>query len=299
MFDLIIIGGGPAGLTAAIYAARNNLKVGIVEKNVPGGQMVNTATVENYPGFKTIEGPTLAYTMFDQVMSLGVEYFSFAITAVEKVDDYFVVTGDEEIMAKTVIISTGTLHKKIGAIGEERLTGRGISWCAICDGTFYKGMNVAAIGGGNSAFEEAIYLSSLAKNVYLIHHREGFRAEENLINKVKSIPNIKMILNYKVIEFIGEDKLDQLRILNVKTNEETYLEVDGCFEFIGHMPATAFLKNLGIVEPNGYINVDKNCETKIPGLFACGDVVNKDVRQIATAINDGAIAALNINRYVK
>lgn len=299
MFDVVIIGAGPAGLTAAIYAARNNLKVGIVEQGVPGGAIVNTAEIQNYPGFKSINGADLAYSMFDQAMALGISYFGFAVKKVSKTADGFLVEGDETLQAKTVIVATGTLHKKLGVKGEEEFSGKGISWCAICDGTFFKGRDVAVIGGGNSAFEESIYLSSLVKTVYLIHHREGFRADAILVDKVKTIPNIKMVLNQKVLEFIGHETLEKLRLLNVKTNEESFLEVPGCFEFVGHAPSTSFLKDLGVVGANGYIPVDKHGETPVKGLFAGGDVIDKEVRQIATAINDGAIAALSVIKSLK
>lgn len=299
MFDVLIVGAGPAGLTAAIYTARNNLKVGIIEQNVPGGQMVNTAFIENYPGFKSINGADLSMSMYDQVVALGVEFFWFGVKDIQKEGDRFVLVGDETLEAKAVIVATGTVHKTLGVKGEDELSGRGISWCAICDGAFYKNLDVAVIGGGNSAFEESIFLSSLVKNVFLIHHREGFRADEALVTKVKSLSNIKMMLNLKVIEFIGNGKLEVLRLSNVKTGEETILPVSGCFEFIGYDPSTSFLKHLGVVESNGYIAVDHHFETKVKGLFAAGDAIQKEIRQIATAINDGAIAALSANKYLK
>jgi thioredoxin reductase (NADPH) len=299
MFDVLIIGAGPAGLTAAIYTARNNLKVGIVEHNVPGGQMVNTAFIENYPGFKNINGADLSMSMYDQVVALGVEFLWFSVKDIKKENDHFLVIGDETYEAKSVIVATGTIHKTLGVSGEAELSGRGISWCAICDGAFYKDQEVAVIGGGNSAFEESIFLSSLVKTVYLIHHREGFRADEALVLKVKSMSNIKMMLNQKVTEFIGNGKLEALKLLNVKTNEETILPVPGCFEFIGYNPSTGFVKNLGVVEENGYIAVNHHFETKVSGLFAAGDAIQKEIRQIATAVNDGAIAALSANKYIK
>ncbi|MDD4077016.1 MAG: thioredoxin-disulfide reductase [Bacilli bacterium] len=298
MYDVVIVGAGPAGMTAAIYALRNNLRVALVESNVPGGVVVNTAVVENYPGFIKIDGPTLAYSMFEQATTLGAEYYGLTVSGIRVKDNHFIVyTNEEELKGKTVILASGTKQRRLGVPGEEKYAARGISWCAICDGALYKGENVAVIGGGNSAFEETIYLSNLVKKVYLIHRREGFRAESSLIEKVRGLKNIEMVLNSQVIEFIGTETLQGIKIENIKTNEVKTIKVKGCFEFIGTLPSTDYLKDLGILAKNGYIKVKKNYETVIKGLFACGDVVNKEVRQIATAINDGAIAALSAIKY--
>lgn len=293
MFDILIIGAGPAGMTAAIYAARNNLKVGILEGNVPGGQVVVTATVENYPGFKTIDGPDLAYSMFEQVMNLGVEYFAFNVQNIRHENDYFVVSGDEEVKGKVVLIATGTSQKRLEVPGEDKFVGRGISWCAICDGSFYRGQDVAVIGGGNSALEESIYLANIVKTVYLIHRRQEFRAESHIVEKVKQISNIKLVLDSVVEEFMGEENLGKIRLRNLVNNTISEINVRGCFEYVGQIPATDFVKDLNITNNKGYIIVDENFETNVKGIFACGDVIEKSVRQIVTATNDGAIAALN------
>lgn len=293
MFDILIVGAGPAGMTAAIYAARNNLKVGIFEGNVPGGQVVVTATVENYPGFKTIDGPDLAYSMFEQVMNLGVEYFAFNVQNIRQKNDYFVVSGDEEVKGKVVLIATGTSQKRLGVPGEDKFVGRGISWCAICDGSFYRGQDVAVVGGGNSALEESIYLANIVKTVYLIHRRQEFRAESHIVDKVKKLPNIKLVLDSVVEEFIGEENLGKIRLRNLVNNTTSEIDVKACFEYVGQIPATDFVKDLKITNDKGYIIVDENFETSIKGMFACGDVIEKSVRQIVTATNDGAIAALN------
>lgn len=293
MFDILIIGAGPAGMTAAIYAARNNLKVGIFEGNVPGGQVVVTATVENYPGFKTIDGPDLAYSMFEQVMNLGVEYFAFNVQNIRQENDYFVVSGDEEVKGKVVLIATGTSQKRLEVPGEDKFVGRGISWCAICDGSFYRGQDVAVIGGGNSALEESIYLANIVKTVYLIHRRQEFRAESHIVEKVKQISNIKLVLDSVVEEFMGEENLGKIRLRNLVNNTISEINVRGCFEYVGQIPATDFVKDLNITNNKGYIIVDENFETNVKGIFACGDVIEKSVRQIVTATNDGAIAALN------
>lgn len=298
MFDVLIVGAGPAGLTAAIYAARNNLKVGIFEGNAPGGQIVVTATVENYPGYKLIDGPELAYSMFEQTMNLGVEYFGYNVKEIKKLDDYFLVIGDEEVKGKVVIIATGTSQKRLEVPGEEKFAARGISWCAICDGALYRGKDVAVVGGGNSALEETIYLSKLVNKVYLVHRRDEFRAENHIVNKVKELKNVEMILDTVVEEFVGEQSLGSIRLRNLKTNELSSVDVSGCFEYVGQIPTTEFVKDLGITNDAGYILVNENMETNIPGLYACGDVIEKSVRQIVTATNDGAIAALSAIKRV-
>ncbi len=294
MFDILIIGSGPAGMTAAIYAARNNLKVGIFEGSAPGGQVVNTAIVENYPGFTKIDGPDLAYSMYAQMMELGVELIGYNAESVRKEDDVFIIkTEDGEYKSKVAIIATGTSQKKLEVPGEAKFENRGISWCAICDGSFYKDKVVAVVGGGNSALEETIYLSNLVKKVYLIHRRDTFRAERKTVEKVKQLPNVEFVLNSVVEEFLGDDTLGKIRLRNLKNNEESVIEISGCFEYVGQIPATEFVKDLGITDKSGYIIANENFETKIENLFACGDVLVKHVRQIVTATNDGAIAALN------
>ncbi|HEY8396100.1 MAG TPA: thioredoxin-disulfide reductase [Bacilli bacterium] len=299
MYDVLIIGAGPAGITAAIYALRNDLKVGIMEGEVPGGKMVYTATIENYPGYDKVNGPDLASSMFNQIMNLGVDYLGYNAKAIKKENGYFVVSGDEDIKAKTVIIATGTRNRKLEIPGEARFSNKGISWCAICDGALYRNKEVAVVGGGNSALEESIYLSGIVKKLYLIHRREEFRAEKQVLEKVKKINNIEMILNTVVTEFLGQDGLEKMVLKNVKTGEVRTLKVDGCFEFVGLVPATEFVRDLGITDADGYIPVNEAQETKIQGLYAVGDVVSKKVRQIVTAVSDGAIAALDIIKKIR
>ncbi|MFA7435027.1 MAG: thioredoxin-disulfide reductase [Bacilli bacterium] len=294
MYDVLIVGAGPAGLTAAIYAARNNLKVGIFEGNVPGGQVVVTATVENYPGYSKIDGPDLAYSMFEQTMNLGVELIGSNVIEIKKLEDHFkIITEDEEFLGRVVIIATGTSQKKLEVPGESNFESRGISWCAICDGSLYKGKDVAVVGGGNSALEETIYLSNIVNKVYLIHRRQEFRAESHIVNKVRELKNVEFVLDSVVDEFIGDKQLGKIRLRNVKNNQERVIEVSGCFEYVGQIPATSFVENLGITDEAGYILVDENFETKVENLFACGDVLVKNIRQIVTATSDGASAALN------
>src|SRR5690554_4949791 len=247
MYDVVIIGAGPAGMTAAIYALRNNLKVALIEKNVPGGVVVNTSVVENYPGFVKIDGPDLAYSMFEQVTALGVDYFGLTVTGIlVQNDDFVTVTDGDTFKSKTLIIASGTKQRKLGVPGEERFKAKGISWCAICDGALYKNKDVAVIGGGNSAFEETIYLSNLVNKVYLIHRREGFRAENSLVEKVRSLQNVEMILNSRVVEFVGDDSLEAITVNNKITGRSKSIKVKGCFEYIGTLPSTDYIKNLGI-----------------------------------------------------
>jgi len=294
MYDILIVGAGPAGLTAAIYAARNNLKVGIFEGNVPGGQVVTTAVVENYPGYAKIDGPDLAYSMFDQAMKLGVELIGSNVEKIEINEDYFLVQSfDEEFKGRVVIIATGTSQKRLGVKGESNFENRGISWCAICDGSLYKGKDVAVVGGGNSALDETIYLSNIVNKVYLIHRRQGFRADNKIVDKVKALRNVEFILDSVVEEFIGDKTLEKVRLINKMNNQERVIEVSGCFEYVGQIPATSFVQDLGITDEAGYVIVNEKFETKIENLFACGDVLVKNIRQIVTATSDGARAALN------
>lgn len=303
MFDILIIGSGPSGMTCAIYGARMNLKVAIIERNAPGGQMVNTAKIENYPGFSSIDGATLSMNMYEQMTNFGVEFIGEEVEKIEKIDNNFIVKTNyyNVYEAKTVIIATGTKNRKLGVIGEDKFTGRGISWCAICDGSFYKGKEVIVVGGGNSALEEAIYLSSICKKVYIVHRRDEFRADKMIIENLEKCKNVSYLLSKTITEFASDNgkNLTKVKLLNLKDNSEEWFNIDGVFEFVGQIPNSEIFKDLGIVNEAGYIEVDKNFETKIKGLFASGDIIDKGVRQIATAINDGAISALNASRYIK
>ena len=302
MFDVLIIGAGPAGMTAAIYAARGNLKVGIIEQGAPGGAMVNTSTIENYPGFKKIDGAALSMEMFEQVNDLGVEYFGYSVINIEKNKGLFKITLEgleETLIAKAIVVATGTKNKNLNIPGEEQFRGKGISWCAICDGSFYKNKKVAVIGGGNSALEEALYLADIANKVYVIHRRDEFRGAEILVSKLKTRANVEFVLNTIPLEFLGKEVLEQIKLQNKITSEIFYLDIAGCFEYVGQQPANQAISTLEITDEHGYVIVDKNFETSIKGLYACGDIVAKEIRQIATAVNDGAIAALNIIKYCK
>jgi len=299
MYDCLVIGAGPGGLTAAIYCSRANLKVAVLEKLMPGGQVASTYKIDNYPGVPEVSGVDLALKMFDQATALGVEYLPMEVTGIKKEKDIFLVkTNDQTLKAKTVIVATGTKNRKLHVEGEEKYLGRGISFCAICDGSFYQGQDVLVVGGGNSALEESLYLSSIVKQVYIINITDEPTAFKNVQDKVKKTKNIEVFNNSEVIAFEGDDSLKEVKVKNLKTKEVTSFKVNGCFEYIGHIPNTDFLKDLGILNKYGYIVVDERKETKVKGLFGVGDVIDKEIRQITTATGDGTIAALNAAKYL-
>lgn len=293
MYDSVIIGAGAGGLTAAIYLLRSNLKVAILEDSMPGGQIANTATIENYPGFDKVDGVTLAMNMYMQATNLGVEYIAERALDINQVEGGFeVVLTDTVLKTKTVIVATGMRHRKLGLPKEDLFSGKGISWCAICDGNLYRNQDVAVVGGGNSALEESIYLSKIVNKVYLIHRRDEFRGDAMIADKVRSISNIELLLSDEIVEIIGENDLEGLVLKSGKQ-----IQVRGLFEYIGFLPNSQVVSKYNITTPEGFIITDNNCETAIKGLFAVGDVIDKSIRQIVTAVNDGAIAALNVNKY--
>lgn len=290
MFDSIIIGAGPGGLAASIYIRRSNLSVAIVEGSMPGGQLANTAIVENYPGYESIPGADLAMKMYMQATNLGAEYISEFATMVDKNEAGFEVTlkSGKKLKSKTIIVSTGMKHRKLHVPGEEQFDGKGVSWCAICDGNLYRNKDVAVVGGGNSAVDESMYLSGIVNKVYLIHRRDKFRADNILVDKIKKIDNIEIVLNDEIEEIIGGEGLEKLKL---KSGRE--LDVEGLFEYIGFLPSSELISHFNITDKTGFIEVDENYETKVKGLYAVGDIVKKEVRQIVTAVGDGAIAALH------
>lgn len=300
MLDLIIIGAGPAGLTAAIYASRAGLDTVIIERGAPGGKMFVTHEIENYPGFENITGRELSQTMHKHALKFGAKYeYGDVKEIIDLGETKKVITNMNEYEAKKVIIATGTENRKLGAPGEEELQGAGISYCAVCDGNFFRDRDVAVVGGGNSALEEALYLADICTSVTIIHRRQQFRAEEYIVNKVKNKQNIKFILDANVKSFNGEGKLESVTTVNKNTNEETVTEVAGAFVYVGLIPITSPFNDLGIVDERGNIKVDERLESKIKGIFVAGDVREKDLRQIATATNDGAICAQNIINDLK
>ena len=287
-FDIIIIGAGTAGMTAGIYAARANKKTLILEGKNYGGQIINTPDIENFPALNHISGIEYATNLYNQVKDLGVTYKREEVQNIT--EDRVVTTNKNQYQAKAVIIATGTQNRKLGLEGEDNLVGRGISYCATCDGRFYKGKNVAVIGGGNTAIEDAIYLSDLAEKVYLIHRREGFRAGQKAIEILKSKENVEFILNNKPNKLIAENKLTGLEIIN-NENEITMIDVSGIFIAIGQIPNTEIFKNFIDLNESGYIKSKDGVHTNIDKIYVAGDVREKELRQLITAASDGAIAA--------
>lgn len=287
-FDIIIIGAGTAGMTAGIYAARANKKTLILEGKNYGGQIINTPDIENFPALNHISGIEYATNLYNQVKDLGVTYKREEVQNIT--EDRVVTTNKNQYQAKAVIIATGTQNRKLGLEGEDNLVGRGISYCATCDGRFYKGKNVAVIGGGNTAIEDAIYLSDLADKVYLIHRREGFRADQKALEILKSKENVEFILNNKPHKLIAENKLTGLEIIN-NENEITMIDVSGIFIAIGQIPNTEIFKDFIDLNESGYIKSKDGVHTNIDKIYVAGDVREKELRQLITAASDGAIAA--------
>lgn len=288
-YDLIIIGGGPAGLTAGVYARRGGLNILIVENQAVGGQMGRTLEIENYPGFATVNGFQLAMSMQEQCTTLGVE---FAYGNIENLDldgkDKKLTIDGEEYSSKAVIIATGTTPTYLNIKGEKEFAGRGVSYCAVCDGGFFKDKNVIVVGGGNTALEDAMYLQRFAKTVYLAHRRDEFRASKILVDKLNE-SNVKQLKSSVIDEIVGDNKVTKVKVKNLKTNAISDINMDGVFVAVGQTP-TASLFNVKKNE-RGYILVDQEMKTSIDGVFAAGDVTEKQIRQIVTACSDGAIAA--------
>lgn len=291
ILDLIIVGAGPAGVTAAIYAKRSNINFKIFEKEMVGGNVVNAFEIENYPGVGKLMGSDLAIKFIGDLDALGIDVNYEAITKIEKNDDIFkVITSENEIYyAKKVLLALGTKARKLGVSNEDQLLGRGISYCATCDGSFYKGKEVLVVGGGNSALTEALYLSKIVNKIFLITRHE-LKGDKKEIQKIKETPNIEVIEFKTVKEVEGNNFVTGVKIIDTNTNEESSLKVDGIFVYIGQLPPTNIVSHFGVLNKNGFIEVDEHYETKIKGLFAVGDCINKVVRQIVTATGDAATA---------
>jgi thioredoxin reductase (NADPH) len=302
LFDLIIVGAGPAGLTACLYASRSLLKTLLLEKGPVGGQVIYTDLIENYPGFP---GGISGYELIERIQK-QLEDYEYQFLQEEVVDlqeeaelKEVHLSNGAILKAKAVILALGAKPRKLGVPGEKEFTGRGVSYCAICDGPFFRGEVVAVIGGGNTALQEAIYLTKYVKKVYLIHRRETFRATSILQERVKKNPQIEIIVPSVIEEIKGSDKVEKIVYRNLKSNEKRELEVAGVFIFIGHEPETGWLKGKLEMDESGFIIVDREMRTSRPGIFACGDCISKKFRQIINACGEGAVAALNAEEYIK
>ena len=301
MYDTLIIGSGPAGMTAGLYAARSNLKVGIIEQGAPGGQMNNTSEIENYPGYDHISGPELSMNMHASLEKFNVENIYGIVQRIEDAGAVKrVITEDATYEAKTIILATGAKYRTLDVPGEEEYTSRGVSYCAVCDGAFFRNQDLLVVGGGDSAVEEAVYLTQFAKSVTIIHRRDELRAQKILQDRAFANDKIKFIWDSVVKEIKGNDiKVSSVVAENVKTGELSELEFGGIFIYVGVNPVTSMVADLGITDESGWVITDEHMMTPVPGIFAIGDVRQKELRQIATAVGDGAIAGQGVYQYIE
>ena len=300
MYDTMIIGAGPAGMTAALYAARSNLKVALLERGIYGGQMNKTAEIENYPGYARISGPELAEKMFEPLENLGVEHLFGQVEKIEDHGDYKkIITEDEVFETKTVILASGANHRHLGVPGEEEYNSRGVSYCAVCDGAFFRDEDLLVVGGGDSAVEEAIFLTRFAKSVTIVHRRDQLRAQKLLQERAFANEKISFIWDSVVKEIKGDDRrVTSVVFENVKTGQISESDFGGVFVYVGLDPVSDFVKDLGICDEAGWIVTDQHMKTSIAGIYAIGDVRQKDLRQITTAVGDGAVAGQEVYKYI-
>lgn len=299
-YDVVVIGAGPGGMTAALYAARANLNVAMLDRGIYGGQMNNTDDVENYPGFTTIKGPELGEKMYQGTVKAGVNFVYGDVQNVT-VDDQqmkHIQTDSDELVASAVIIATGSNNRKLGVPGEEKFSGKGVSYCAVCDGSFFKGKNVTVVGGGDSAISEGLYLANVTDGVNVIHRRDQLRAQKVLQNRAFDNDKIDFTWNTSVTEILGdENHVTGVKIHNNQVGDDTTLDTDGVFVYVGNFPNSQIFNNLNITDQAGWIITNDQMETTIPGIYAIGDVRQKQLRQITTAVGDGGIAGQNAFEY--
>jgi thioredoxin reductase (NADPH) len=303
IYDVIIAGAGPAGMTAAVYTSRANLSTLMIERGMPGGQMANTEDVENYPGFESILGPDLSTKMFEHAKKFGAEYAYGDIKEIVDHGDYkLVVAGSKQYKAYAVIITTGAEYKKVGVPGEKELGGRGVSYCAVCDGAFFKNKELFVIGGGDSAVEEGVYLTRFASKVTIVHRRDQLRAQKILQDRAFANEKVDFIWNHTIKSINDKDgssKVGSVTLVSTVNGEEQTLNADGVFIYVGMLPLSKPFESLGITNENGYIETSAQMETKVPGIFAAGDIREKTLRQIVTATGDGSIAAQAAQHFVE
>ncbi len=299
MYDLLIIGSGPAGLGAAIYGERAGLRLAVIDRSpISGGQVLTTYEVDNYLGMPEISGSDISERFREHADKLGVEFIMADVKTIEDLGATKTVHTDEgDFEAKAVILATGATHAMLGVEGEMKLAGMGVSYCATCDGAFFRGRTVAVVGGGDVAVEDAIFLAGLCKKVYLIHRRDSLRAADSLQKKLLSLPNVEILWNSEVTKIQGEDMVESLVVLRKQEKKEQVLEVNGVFIAVGILPNTESFRGLVDMDEKGYIMADESCITSVPGIFAAGDIRKKALRQIITAVADGANAINSVQNY--
>lgn len=299
MYDIVIIGAGTAGLSAAIYGVRAGKKVLVLEGASYGGQIINSPEVENYPGIAKISGFEFATSLYEQAENLGAEMDFARVLRIEKTGtDFIVYTEDREIPCHSVILATGAKNRPLGVEKEEQMVGAGVSYCATCDGAFFRGQKAVVVGGGNTALEDAEFLSNFCEKVYVIHRRDTFRGEQWLVDNLSKKENVEFVMDSVVTDIIGENSVEGVLVKNVQTGETTELEVKGLFVAIGQMPDNKPFESVIELDAGGYIKAQEDCQTSCEGIFAAGDCRTKGVRQLATAAADGAVAGLAACEYV-
>ncbi|MFR0644502.1 thioredoxin-disulfide reductase [Limosilactobacillus mucosae] len=301
-YDVIVVGAGPAGMTAALYASRANLSVLMLDRGIYGGNLNNTAAIENYPGFKSIQGPELAQDMYQGATQFGAQYAYGTVEKVELDGDLKRLTTDmgDVFETKALIIATGTQQRHMGVPGEEEYGGRGVSYCAVCDGAFFKNKHVIVVGGGDSAVEEGMYLTQLADKVTVVVRRDQLRAQPLIQEQAKQNNKMEFVFNTSVTEVLGdENKVTGVKVHNSQTGADEQLQADGVFIYVGSLPMTAPFKNLGILNEQGYVKTNDLMAADVPGIFAIGDVRETPLRQVATAVGDGAIAGQQVYQYLR
>lgn len=301
-YDVVVIGSGPAGMTAALYASRANLSVLLLERGVPGGELINTAEVENYPGFKSIQGPDLANNMFEGATQFGAEYTYGNVKRITPGENSHIIEADSDKFyeATAIVIATGSVHRNLNVPGEKEYAGRGVSYCAVCDGAFFRDKTVKVIGGGDSAVEEGTYLTQFANNVDIVHRRDELRAQKILQDRAMKNDKVDFTWDTIVKEIKGdEQKVTSVVFSNKKTGEETEEAAEGVFIYVGILPNTEQFLDLGITDEEGWIITDENMETDVAGIFAVGDVRQKKLRQVSTAVGDGGIGGQEVFNYIE